>query len=242
MISLDNRLRSVFDLFPSCRLAADIGADHGKLALALVTQGKAERIMVTDISRDSLRKAEDLFAAHHASHLAEFLLGDGMTVLPRTPDAVSVCGMGGKTISGILENGLRRIFGAELILSPHTEIPAVRRTVYRLGYHIADERCAVASRRFYIMITAKPGQEKISEEETEKAEKERREPVLLPDFSAHNLRHTFCTRLCENETNLKVIQSIMGHADISTTMNIYAEATDDKKQEIVANLQGKIII
>ena len=34
----------------------------------------------------------------------------------------------------------------------------------------------------------------------------------------------------------------MGHADISTTMNIYAEATDDKKQEIVANLQGKIII
>ena len=167
MISLDNRLRSVFDLFPSCRLAADIGADHGKLALALVTQGKAERIMVTDISRDSLRKAEDLFAAHHASHLAEFLLGDGMTVLPRTPDAVSVCGMGGKTISGILENGLRRIFGAELILSPHTEIPAVRRTVYRLGYHIADERCAIASRRFYIMITAKPGQEKISEEETE---------------------------------------------------------------------------
>ena len=81
-----------------------------------------------------------------------------------------------------------------------------------------------------------------NEEETKKAEREGREPVLLPDFSAHNLRHTFCTRLCENETNLKVIQSIMGHADISTTMNIYAEATDDKKQEIVANLQGKIII
>ena len=54
-----------------------------------------------------------------------------------------------------------------LFLASVAEIPAVRRTVYRLGYHIADERCAVASRRFYIMITAKPGQEKISEEETE---------------------------------------------------------------------------
>lgn len=42
------------------------------------------------------------------------------------------------------------------------------------------------------------------------AKKEHREPVLLPDFSAHHLRHTFCTRLCENETNLKVIQSVMG--------------------------------
>lgn len=39
------------------------------------------------------------------------------------------------------------------------------------------------------------------------ARKEHREPVLLPNFSAHNLRHTFCTRLCERETNLKVIQS-----------------------------------
>lgn len=56
------------------------------------------------------------------------------------------------------------------------------------------------------------------------------------------MRHTFCTRLCENESNLKVIQSIMGHSDITTTMDIYAEATQEKKQEIVANLQGKIII
>lgn len=78
--------------------------------------------------------------------------------------------------------------------------------------------------------------------ETELAKEENREPLLLPHFSAHNLRHTFCTRLCENETNLKVIQSVMGHADITTTMDIYAEATNEKKQEIMANLQGKIIV
>ena len=52
--------------------------------------------------------------------------------------------------------------------------------------------------------------------------------------------HTFCTRFCENESNLKVIQDIMGHADITTTMDIYAEATQEKKQEVMANLQGKI--
>ena len=66
--------------------------------------------------------------------------------------------------------------------------------------------------------------------------------MLIPNFSAHSLRHTFCTRLCENESNLKVIQSVMGHSDITTTMDIYAEATDEKKQEIMANLQGKIIV
>ena len=64
--------------------------------------------------------------------------------------------------------------------------------------------------------------------------------MLIRHFSVHNLRHTFCTRFCENETNLKVIQDIMGHADITTTMNIYAEATKEKKQEAMANLNGKM--
>ena len=72
------------------------------------------------------------------------------------------------------------------------------------------------------------------------ARKERREPVLLPDFSAHHLRHTFCTRLCENETNLKVIQSVMGHKDIKTTMDVYAEATEEKKQESFERLAATL--
>lgn len=78
--------------------------------------------------------------------------------------------------------------------------------------------------------------------EESSAKKEKRKAIILPDFSAHNLRHTFCTRLCENESNLKVIQDIMGHADISTTMDIYAEATEEKKKEVLTNLEGKVII
>ena len=81
-----------------------------------------------------------------------------------------------------------------------------------------------------------------NKEETANAKKERREPLLLPDFSAHHLRHTFCTRLCENETNLKVIQSIMGHKDIQTTMDIYADCTDEKKKEVLSNMEDKIFV
>ena len=81
-----------------------------------------------------------------------------------------------------------------------------------------------------------------NEEEEKNAKKEKREPVLIPHFSVHNLRHTFCTRFCENETNIKVIQEIMGHSDISTTMNIYAEKKKKKKQESFKNLIGKMKI
>ena len=77
-----------------------------------------------------------------------------------------------------------------------------------------------------------------NEDETVLADRETREPVLIRHFSSHNLRHTFCTRFCENESNIKVIQEIMGHADIETTMNIYAEATEQIKIESFANLEG----
>ena len=65
-----------------------------------------------------------------------------------------------------------------------------------------------------------------SEEEVA-AKKEKREPIMIPRFSCHIFRHTFASRFCENETNIKVIQEVMGHADVSTTMNIYAEANPE---------------
>lgn len=41
--------------------------------------------------------------------------------------------------------------------------------------------------------------------------------------------------ICESGANLKFIQSILGHADVSTTMNIYVDVTDAlKKKEITA--------
>ncbi len=70
-----------------------------------------------------------------------------------------------------------------------------------------------------------------NEEEELNAQKEGREPVLLPYFSCHTFRHTFCTRLCEADMNLKVIQEIMGHRDIKTTLDIYTQISGKKKQE-----------
>ena len=67
-------------------------------------------------------------------------------------------------------------------------------------------------------------------QEEVKAKREHREPVIVPRFSCHITRHTFCTRLCENETNVKVIQSVMGHKDIQTTLGIYAEVSEKKKK------------
>ncbi len=79
-----------------------------------------------------------------------------------------------------------------------------------------------------------------NEAEAERAKREKREPVVVPVFSCHILRHTFCTRFCENETNVKVIQSVMGHANIQTTMNIYAETHVEKKIAAITQLSKTV--
>ena len=72
----------------------------------------------------------------------------------------------------------------------------------------------------------------IALKEEVEAKKKRREPVIIPRFSCHIFRHTFASRLWEKEDNIKVIQEIMGHADVTTTMNIYAEVSDANVKKI----------
>lgn len=79
-----------------------------------------------------------------------------------------------------------------------------------------------------------------NEDEEVIAADEDRKPLLIEHFSVHNIRHTFATRLCENVNNLKAIQEIMGHADIETTMNVYADATAESKKQSMECLDGKI--
>lgn len=44
------------------------------------------------------------------------------------------------------------------------------------------------------------------------------------------------------ESNIKVIQEVMGHKSFKTTMDVYNEATEDRKSESFKNIEDKIKI
>lgn len=70
-----------------------------------------------------------------------------------------------------------------------------------------------------------------NDEEKARAKNERRKPVLLPKISCHILRHTGCTRMAETGMDPKVLQYIMGHANIAVTMEVYNHITGTERIE-----------
>lgn len=71
---------------------------------------------------------------------------------------------------------------------------------------------------------------------------ERGEVVEKPKFAPYDLRHFYASMLIEKRVNLKRMQKLMGHTNITTTLNIYghliekAESKDDERIGLVSSL------
>ena len=60
------------------------------------------------------------------------------------------------------------------------------------------------------------------------------EEALPKVMTPHTLRHTFCTNMANAGMNPKALQYIMGHSNITMTLNYYAHATfDSAKAEML---------
>ena len=67
--------------------------------------------------------------------------------------------------------------------------------------------------------------------------------IQLPPISPHILRHTAATRLAESGCDIKVMQYLLGHTDVRTTMRVYNHVDPERvkrEMEKLENLRSKI--
>lgn len=58
--------------------------------------------------------------------------------------------------------------------------------------------------------------------------------IQMPKVTPHVCRHTFCSNMAKSGMNPKTLQYIMGHSDISVTLNVYIHVQfDDAQAELL---------
>ena len=55
----------------------------------------------------------------------------------------------------------------------------------------------------------------------------------IPPIKFHGLRHSFATRCIESHCDYKTVSVILGHSNISTTLNLYVHPNDEQKKKCI---------
>lgn len=151
MPKLDQRLACVARMIgtPGSRdgIHADIGSDHGHLLLALLKSGRIRRGIAIENKKQPFENSN----ATLRDAAAEVRFADGFAGLgDGEADSVSLCGMGGQLIAGLLQRHPERV-PDRVFVQANAKMTDVRRWAIPAGYHLIDEQEVLGSRTFLVM-------------------------------------------------------------------------------------------
>lgn len=66
------------------------------------------------------------------------------------------------------------------------------------------------------------------------------ESLDIPRMKFHGLRHTFATRCIESHCDYKTVSVLLGHADISTTLNLYVHPDEEQKRACIDRMMRSV--
>lgn len=161
---LSARQAAVAEMVPRCRVLADIGTERAVLPAFLLLEGRCERAVGVDRSRNVLREAAGLLAGLELQGRCELRLGDGLApVSPGEADVIVIAGIGGRLIIRLLERDLPRLAGwpLALVLQPMSEPELLRRWLAARGPgmgagQLAERLVAEAGRYYHVLVAGSP--------------------------------------------------------------------------------------
>lgn len=156
-INIGSRLKMAASFIEQGKTVCDVGCDHGKLSLYLLTQGRAEKIIATDINKLPLQKAVDLLRQNGLSHRAECLLTDGLQGIEETKDIshVLIAGLSGQTMCDVIAAApFIKAQATQLVLLPAQGGNRIRDFLYKNGFSILQEKTVGEKGKYYAVIKA----------------------------------------------------------------------------------------
>ena len=158
------RLQEIFSNIERAGTFADVGCDHGFISEMVIKNGLANKVVITDISAPSLKKAEKLLENEIKKGRVKSYCTDGLKSVKEDIDECLIAGMGGKEIISILENAVKK--PERLILQPMKNVDAVRVFLVENGYKILKDY-VFFDKKFYDLIAAVKGEDSLTANEIE---------------------------------------------------------------------------
>lgn len=151
---MSERLRALSEMVTPGRVVADVGCDHGFLAIYLVQQGISPRVIASDVRQGPLGAARAHVQEWGLSAYIETRLSDGLSgYLPGEAEALVCAGMGGRLMQRILTDSPDVVAGfRELILQPQSELWQFRCFMREQGYFVADENILCEDGKYYFLF------------------------------------------------------------------------------------------
>ena len=146
----------VAELVPKSKIAADVGTDHGYLAVWLLQSGRAERVLATDIHEGPLNRAKQTAVEYGLESEIETQLCDGLQ-FPGAEQAESViiAGMGGETMISILSAAPWTKQGRTLVLQPQSKRPELEQWLHENGYTLTDAKLCLDAGKLYLAFVVR---------------------------------------------------------------------------------------
>ncbi len=152
-------------MVPRGSIVADIGTDHGLLPHRLLASGRALRCIASEPHASRLLKVRGFVPGDPREGTLSLRVGDGLAVLRPEDgvDVVVIAGLGGDAIARILDQpACRELALRRLVLQPQTDPVVVRAWIAAHGFRHVEERIVLDRRRFYVLISAEPGNERLA--------------------------------------------------------------------------------
>ena len=158
---MSNRLELIASFVKNGIGVADVGTDHGYIPVMLVKRGYKGNIIATDINEGPLNKAKQSLIEADCEEAVELILCNGLDGCESEKiDTIIVAGMGGDTITGILDRAewcARE--DIRLILQPVTKPEILRYWLVNNDFRITNEAQVEENGTVYQIICAVPGRD-----------------------------------------------------------------------------------
>lgn len=156
-MQLSLRIQKIVDMVSDCQCVADVGCDHGYVAISIIQRGLAKRAICTDVNEGPIQRATSNINSAGLSDQISTRLSDGLAhISPGEADSIVIAGMGGLLMVDILQNGIECVRSAkQLVLSPQSDLDKFREYMANSNLMILDEAMLFEEGKYYTIIKCK---------------------------------------------------------------------------------------